>query len=100
VPNRKYLKGYNFERQLVNEWLSKGYYAKRMYGSKPFDFWVMGHGENYICEAKSWKRPPTERWLRKKYQWLKDMAERYNLTGALVYSKLGRGKQNYMRYML
>lgn len=99
MPNRKYLKGYGFERQLVNEWLGKGYYAKRMYGSKPFDFIVMGNGVSYMCEAKYWAKPPTEKYLRKKYQWLKEMAERYKCQ-AIVFSKQGRGKDNYIKYWL
>jgi hypothetical protein len=70
-----------------------------MYKSRPFDFWVMGHGINYICEAKNWQRPPTERWLRKKYQWLKDMADNARVEG-IVYSKLGRGKDNYLMFKL
>lgn len=99
MPNRNYLKGYSFERELVIGWLRKGYYAKRMYGSKPFDFIVMGYGKNLMCEAKSWKKPPTERWLRKKYDWLREYADKYGCE-AIVYSKQGRGKDNYMEYLL
>ena len=99
MPNRNYIKGYSFERQITLDWLGKGYYAKRNYGSKPFDGIIMGRGQSIMWEAKSWKKPPTERWLRKKYQWLKEMAERYGCK-AVVYSKQGKGKDNYLTYWL
>jgi hypothetical protein len=70
-----------------------------MWGSKPFDFLVMGNGVNLMCEAKYWRKPPTEKWLRKEYHWLKDYAEKYKCK-ALVYNKMGRGKHNYMLYEL
>jgi hypothetical protein len=70
-----------------------------MYKSRPFDFWVMGYDEHYICEAKNWKRPPTERWLRKEFQWLKNLAD-WTGNEALVYSKLGRGLDNYLMIKL
>ncbi len=98
MPNRNYIKGYNFEDYLVNDWRAKGYLSWRMYKSRPFDFWVMGHGESYICEAKNWKRPPTERWFRKEYGWMADWARNAEVTGALGYIKLGRGKNNYIRF--
>lgn len=80
-------------------WQAQGYEARRLVGSKPYDFWVMGGGLNLMCEAKNWKDPPTEAYMRKEYQWLKEYAEKRRCH-AWCYVKQGRGKNNYMIYKL
>jgi Holliday junction resolvase len=101
VPNKKKAKGDYFERQIVKHWQIKGYWAQRMYASRPFDVLVMGNGLSLMIECKYWAHYPKdfESKMRKKYNWLADMAKRKGCQAWFFY-KVGRGKDNYMSFRL
>lgn len=101
MVNKKKRKGDYFERQIVAHWTKLGYWAQRMYASRPFDVLVMGHGVNIMIECKYWAHYPQdfEKKMRKKYNWLAEMAQRKGCY-ALFYYKLGRGKNNYISFKL
>ncbi len=72
-----------------------------MWGSKPFDFFVMGKDYHIMGEAKNWATYPpdaVER-FKKQYEGFAKMATGYGCD-AILYLKHGRGKYNYTMHRL
>ena len=56
MPSKNYIKGSNLERDLVNQYREKGYYACRVAGSKsPFDVIVLTNNKLLLIQCKAGK---------------------------------------------